>query len=569
MAEPDLEAAIDDWDEIQEVFREARQRPPGERSGYLDEVCRGDAARRALLEKLLHHDDMVPSAWLLPSVDPDVTSSVPPRQDSEATSSEPSPTRQTISGRWIGCYEIRCLIASGGMGDVYEALQDKPSRIVAIKLMKPGFDMERFEGEWDTLGRLRHPGIAQVYSAGVQDSADGPIPFFAMEYVPNAGSITQYAEAWNLSVHERLELFAKVCDAVQAAHQKGIVHRDLKPGNILVDTEGQPKIIDFGVAWAADRVAAEHLGQVCGTMVYMSPEQLAGDPYDLDARSDVYSLGIVLYELLCRQRPYADVSPEKIRTDQPPPPSRLNPELNGRVDQIVLKALAKRRHRRYRNAADLGDELRRYLDDEPATTGRQPEPASPPTRRKKAGSRIGPFVHIFVILSVVAAAASIMIPLTSEQEPAPTPQPLPQVGVQISLRNEEGPIDPASKTVGGDITPWVQAEREGVFYLFRVGVRGVVPMECAEECQYRHYAPDGQVQAGCVYYESNDDPGDYCLFAILLTGIDRRICDLVENDVGLAAVNPLDETAVKNELSRILGEREDLLGYAASSFSRR
>ena len=197
----------------------------------------------------------------------------------------------------IGNYSIRRLIASGGMGTVYEALQEQPRRTVAVKIMKAGMFSEaglhRFEYEAQLLARLRHPGVAQVYEAGTHREGGQDIPFFAMEYIPNAKSITAYASERRLSTRDKLKLFGQVCDAVHHGHQRGIVHRDLKPGNILVDSEGRPKIIDFGVARAtdSDMAAAAHqteVGQLIGSLQYMSPEQFDADPNDIDTRSDVY-----------------------------------------------------------------------------------------------------------------------------------------------------------------------------------------------------------------------------------------------------------------------------------------
>ena len=184
--------------------------------------------------------------------------------------------------RNIGHFTIKERIASGGMGTVYKAVQEQPRRSVAIKVMKHGVTsrsaLRRFEYEAQLLARLRHPYIAQVYEAGTHDDGSGPVPFFAMEYIPNAKPITKYAEDKKLGTRERLDLFARVCDAVHHGHQRGIIHRDLKPSNILVDSHGQPRIIDFGVARATDSDMARttlqtDLGQLIGTLQYMSPEQ--------------------------------------------------------------------------------------------------------------------------------------------------------------------------------------------------------------------------------------------------------------------------------------------------------
>ena len=217
----------------------------------------------------------------------------------------PASTPQSQPTR-IGSYRILGVIAAGGMGVVYEAEQEHPRRVVALKVLKHGLTsrtaLRRFEHETQVLARLRHESIAHIYEAGTHDDPDtpgGPVPYFAMEFIPNARSIVQFAEEHKLSVRERLELFADVCDAVHHGHQKGIIHRDLKPANILVEgTEGQEykaatggrgrvKIIDFGIARATDIDIAvttlqTDVRELIGTLQYMSPEQCAGDPHDLD-----------------------------------------------------------------------------------------------------------------------------------------------------------------------------------------------------------------------------------------------------------------------------------------------
>ena len=218
----------------------------------------------------------------------------------------------------IGQYSIKRAIASGGMGTVYEALQEKPRRTVAVKVMRQGIAsrsaLRRFDYEAQLLARLRHPGIAQVYNAGIHRDGDVTVPYFAMEYIVGGKPVTKYVKDKKLGTRERMKLFSDVCEAVHHGHQKGIIHRDLKPSNILVDSSGQVKIIDFGVARCTDSDMAvttlqTDVGQLIGTLQYMSPEQCAADPHDIDTRSDVYALGVVFYEMLCgrakdlRQRP--------------------------------------------------------------------------------------------------------------------------------------------------------------------------------------------------------------------------------------------------------------------------
>jgi eukaryotic-like serine/threonine-protein kinase len=272
------------------------------------------------------------------------------------------------------------LVAEGGMGRVYEGLQEKPRRTVAVKLIRTGLVsprlVKRFEYEAQVLGRLTHPGIAHIHSMGVQEIAGDVMPYFVMEYVSDARPLTDYAVAHRLSTRERLTLFRQVCEAVAHGHNKGIVHRDLKPGNILVDGEGRPKVIDFGVARSTDGDVAlttmhTDIGQLVGTLQYMCPEQFAADGDDIDIRADVYALGVVLYELLVGRPPYdlrrgsvleaarviRDVTPVRL--------SSFDRVLRGDLETIAAKALEKDRSRRYTNATEFGADIGRYLAGEP------------------------------------------------------------------------------------------------------------------------------------------------------------------------------------------------------------
>ncbi|MBL8736564.1 MAG: serine/threonine protein kinase [Planctomycetes bacterium] len=289
------------------------------------------------------------------------------------TAAAPRPAR-------IGSYRIVRLLGEGGMGAVYEAEQDSPRRTVALKVIRPGHVsaamLSRFEHEAQVLGRLQHPGIAQIHEAGTVEDAGGVrLPFFAMELV-RGDELDAYAERRSLGTRERLELLARVCDAVSHAHQKGVIHRDLKPGNILVDETGQPKILDFGVARATDAdmrrtTMRTDIGELIGTIPYMSPEQVSGDPAQLDTRSDVYALGVVAFELLAGRMPY-DLQKRMIhdalrviREDEPARLSSVDRALRGDVETIVGKAPEKDKARRYASAEALAGDIRRYLANEP------------------------------------------------------------------------------------------------------------------------------------------------------------------------------------------------------------
>jgi eukaryotic-like serine/threonine-protein kinase len=352
---------VNDWGRIKPILAGALDLPRERRSAFLDSACGQDTALRSQVESMIRAGEMdggLPTAAHAPGLE----------------------TAAIDAASRVGRYHLKRLIGSGGMGAVYEAVQDHPRRTVALKLMRRGIAsrtaLRRFEYESQLLGRLRHPGIAQVFDAGTHTDGGVEVPYFAMEYIPGARTLTDYAAARALDIPEKLQLFIKVCDAVHHGHTKGIIHRDLKPANILVDSSGQPKIIDFGVARTSDSdMAAATLqtdvGQLIGTLQYMSPEQCAADPHDIDTRADVYSLGVVLYELLCDKAPYelqnlSMIDAAKlIREQSPPRPGAVNRAIRGDLETITLKALNKDRDRRYRSASELADDLKRFLNSEP------------------------------------------------------------------------------------------------------------------------------------------------------------------------------------------------------------
>jgi len=290
------------------------------------------------------------------------------------------PDRDPLIGSVIGEVTIIRLIAEGGMGRVYEGLQSKPRRPVAVKVMRPGFvsrdASRRFDLESEVLGRLRHQYIAQIYSAGMCNIVGAQVPYFVMEFIPDAMPLTKFASERQLSTDERIELFRKVCDAVAHGHEKGIVHRDLKPSNILVEPSGTPQIIDFGVARCIDASAEAltnltDMGQLIGTLQYMSPEQFDASPSAIDKRADVYALGVILYELLTGKPPY-EISRKEIleaarviREYKPLSPSRLNQNVQPDVVRITGRCLQKDRRKRYNNAAELAHALGEYLGGRP------------------------------------------------------------------------------------------------------------------------------------------------------------------------------------------------------------
>lgn len=343
------------------VFQALADRPAEQREAALSAHCGSDLALRSFVAELLQRDSRAA---------PDLLERVRLRPPPDAPHT-------------VGRYRILGRIGEGGMGVVYEAVQESPQRHVAVKLIRNGLisgeALRRFRREGELLGQLEHPGIARIYEAGTADVAapgwrQPEQPFLALELVHGEPLVASAARR-GLAIPARLELVAQVCDIVQYAHQKGVIHRDLKPANILLDTDGQPRILDFGVGRAAHPgpdtfTAHTEAGQLLGTLAYMSPEQLSGDPRAVDTRSDIYALGVIAYELLCGRTPLELAGrplPEAIRIlaeNEPPRPGSLRPELRGDIDAILSRALEKRPERRYSSAAEFAADIRRHLRHE-------------------------------------------------------------------------------------------------------------------------------------------------------------------------------------------------------------
>ena len=284
----------------------------------------------------------------------------------------------------VGPYRVLGLLGQGATGRVYRAEESAPKREVALKVLHGGDPRfaARFQREIALLGALEHPGIARLYAAGTAETATGPLPYLAMEYVRGSDLLT-HAEAQRLPVPERLRLLAAICQAVHHAHTRGIVHRDLKPANLFVDADGHPKVLDFGIAHVvagdADLTQMTRAGEVLGTLPYMSWEQLAGEPAALDPRADVFALGVIAYQLLSGRLPFAGgtgtslVQALRERQERSPEPlSRGLPAARGDLETIVMKAMAAEPAVRYGSAAELAADIERYLD-------RRPIEARPPT----------------------------------------------------------------------------------------------------------------------------------------------------------------------------------------------
>jgi non-specific serine/threonine protein kinase/serine/threonine-protein kinase len=395
-----------------ELFEAASELQAADVESFLDAACGGDEELRREVASLLAIDEEFRRA------------------------TAPPPELKIVDH-----FRVLELVGEGGMGEVWEAEQTSPvNRKVALKLVKWGMDtrevLARFEAERQALAWMNHPAIAAVYEAG---STDEGRPYFAMEYVDGV-SITSYCDDNSLTIIERLELFLQVCEGVQHAHHKGVIHRDLKPSNVLVavkDGVAVPKIIDFGVAKAisqplTDRTLATRLGHWIGTPEYMSPEQAGAGGDDIDTRSDVYSLGVLLFELLAGRPPLDtrgvrdsdfDELRRRIREEEPPRPSTLvtrsgsasaetaarrrtdvpglRRTLRGDLDWIILKALEKDRSRRYGSPAEFSADISRYLQSEPVLA----RPPSAPYRLGKyvRRNRVTVTAAVLVTMSLVTA----------------------------------------------------------------------------------------------------------------------------------------------------------------------
>jgi len=418
---------------VEVIYNAAVKKKSGtERSAYLAAACGDDNVLRARVETLLNAREQVGDYLEVPAVGANVTIDGPQIEG---------------PGTKIGRYELLSLIGEGGMGLVYQAQQKKPvKRKVALKIIKPGMDSKqviaRFEAERQALAVLDHPNIAHVFDAGTTRTGR---PYFIMEYVKGM-SINRYCDENKLGIEQRLRLFEQVCEGIHHAHQKGIIHRDIKPSNILVSVHGDravPKIIDFGIAKAVTQPLTEKTfvtfqGQLLGTPEYMSPEQVDMATQDIDTRSDIYSLGVVLYELLAGVLPFdreafaslgfAEVQ-RTIREQEPDSPSirltnlgekaktiaasrdthvvALARRLHRELEWIPLKAMRKDRCRRYRSASEMADDVRNYLNGLPLIAG--PETATYRMQKfvhKHSGSVVTvALVAVAIILGLIVSTA--------------------------------------------------------------------------------------------------------------------------------------------------------------------
>jgi serine/threonine protein kinase len=413
-----MTGAGDEFAIIDGAFKRALAADPADRDAVIADACAGDERLIAEVRALLGADAAASRTTAGLSLSGDLGDLTPPPPGPAA------PER-------IGAYTLGAVLGRGGMGVVYRAERTNPRRTVALKLIRRAVQgdnaLRRFRLEAEALARLSHPGIAALYEIGL-DQAGGQgdeQPFFAMELVEGV-PVTEFADTRELPPRDRLALLAKVCDAIDHAHTRGVVHRDLKPENIFVTAEGEPKVLDLGIAKMANMedtgvTAPTQAGQVIGTIHYMSPEQVSGDPDAIDPRCDVYALGVVGYELLTGELPIETTgvsmfeAMQRIKTVAPTPVRTNAPHLDPDIGTILAKAMAKDADGRYASASALAADLRRFLADEPIL-------ARPPstwyhltkfTKRNRA--LVGALAAVFVVLAGSLAAVGAALRTAERQ----------------------------------------------------------------------------------------------------------------------------------------------------------
>ena len=425
-----------------EIFSAAADLPAPERDAHIKHACRDDAELLRTIREMLAADGSplaltgsdalrrgVQRALGDWTMDPAVSAADTPGGSKFRTAASGGASPAFRMPSHIGPYTITGFIGRGGMGEVFEARQESPSRIVAVKISPQAAAspaaLRRFEREVEFLARLTHPGIAQIYDAGIADMGGVSVPYFAMELVRGT-PVTEYAASQNLSLPQRVELVATLCDAVQYAHQQGVIHRDLKPDNILVPLDAGtsesgriplPRILDFGIARlvqderAEQRTLATETGQPIGTPGFMAPEQIRGEVASIDTRCDVYALGVIAYLLLGGRAPHGkagssifELTRATLEAD-PVPLGVVNRACRGDLDTVVAMAMQKERTHRYGSAAEFAADLRRVLASEPVTA----RPATVGYVLRRFAVRHKPLVAAVVSVVVLSVAAGVLV----------------------------------------------------------------------------------------------------------------------------------------------------------------
>ncbi|GJM23286.1 MAG: hypothetical protein DHS20C15_32010 [Planctomycetota bacterium] len=575
------------WEHVRELFESALDVEPAARTALLDRRCSGDVELRREVERLLelHRDDEFLHA-------PEASA----RRDLLS-----APLARLDVGSDFAGFEILGLLGSGGMGAVYEARQREPSRRVALKVLRDAAPSEqavaRFRWEAELLARLRHPGIAQVYAAGVEREGGaglgggvelgggaelgGGVPWFALELVEGALPITEFVRAGGVDRDAALALFCAACDAVQHGHNHGVIHRDLKPANVLVDDEARVKLIDFGVAQLANDDGLTRLtraGDLVGTFGTMSPEQLEGASDQVDARADVYALGAVLHELLCGA-PLHDLRgcslteiARRVRHERPSRPSEVRPGVSEELDWIVTRAVEHDPARRYASASELAADVRRFRAREPVLAG--PVSSAYLLRSFVRRHRAGVVATTAVLLALLGGLVSTTVWMWRAEESAQAARAQAELAeeqrllaAQQSLRAEEQRVIAESERA--------RAERESASSRavadFVVGlIRSPDPALDGKEVRVVDVLAraDEQLERSLV-----DQPGIAATLHATLGRLHYNLGLLDEAEAQLAtalALTPLDDAAQRNEhlaarasLGVVRRDAGDLIGAEA------